>query len=420
MFKFSFLIAFIAAFSLLVGCATYQSNVSPARDHLTGGRCPEALQLLQTESDKVNGDQLVYLLDYGTALQICGDYKKSSKIFQQADKVSEEVDYHSASRLAGATLLNEEMIQYKGDTFEKLFINAAAALNYLEMGEPDDAMVEVRRINEKFNKLNSENKKKFELNSFSQYLSGLIYESQKRYDDACISYKSSYEIDSTYRTVGLDMLRGCWLARRTQEFEGLVKKVGATEQEIKMIKQKNKNEVMIVFMQGWGPRKAPRPGERTIPYLIPTPSVTKSLQAEVSTGGESAAVTKYVSQPIYNVEKAAIQTLEDDHAALIARRIGARVAKEVVADQVRQKDQLLGTLAWVAMIASERADLRQWSTLPQTIQVIHMPMPSGPYKIKLTGLSGSNSSSETWPDIDATSANTQSSHKKIFLVRSLK
>ena len=58
----------------------------------------------------------------------CKDYKKSNEVFLKADKLSEQIDYQSVSRVAGATLLNEEMVQYKGDTFEKLFINASAAL----------------------------------------------------------------------------------------------------------------------------------------------------------------------------------------------------------------------------------------------------------------------------------------------------
>lgn len=409
--------AFLILSSFLSGCATYQSRVSPAREKLARGQCPEALKLLQEQSEKDDGDQLIYLLDYGTALQICGDYKKSSLIFQKADKLSEDIDYHSASRIVGATLVNEEMLQYKGDTFEKLFLNATAALNYLEMGEPDEALVEVRRINEKYRKLTSDDKKKFELNSFSQYLAGLIYESQGKYDDACLSYKSAFELDPTFHAVGVDMLRGCWLARRTQEFDELVKQVQPTSDELAQVKQKSKNEVIILFMQGWGPRKAPRPGDAMIPYLVPVTSETKRLQAEIING--AGAPQKFQSKTVYDVEKAAIQTLEDDHAALVARRVGALVAKRVAADQIRQKDQLLGAIAWVAMVASERADLRQWSTLPQTIQVIRMPMLSGTYKLQLTGLNGSGSTSEVLRDIEATAAKG-SNQKRIFLVRSLK
>ncbi|MBC7742324.1 MAG: hypothetical protein H7061_09005 [Bdellovibrionaceae bacterium] len=401
----------VATVIFISGCATYQSTITPARDHLVGGRCPEALKFLEVESAKQNGDQLVYLLDYGTALQICGDFKKSSQVFINADQLSEQMDYHSASRVAGATLLNEEMIQYKGDTFEKLFINAVAALNYLELGETDEALVEVRRINEKFRKLQSDDKKKFELNPFSQYLSGLIYELDHRYDDACISYKSAYQLDPTYRGIALDMLRGCWLARRTQEFDLMVKEIGPTADELKKIKTKNKNEVLIVFMQGWGPRKAPRSDNHLAPYLVPVTSITRRLKAEV------AGVDSIISEPVYDVEQAAIKTLNDDYASLVTRRIGSRVAKEVIADQVRQKDQLLGNIAWLVMVASERADLRQWSTLPQTIQLIRIPLLAGTHKIKLTGLDSANNTSEALPELEV---KTGPGQKKLYVVRSLK
>jgi uncharacterized protein len=407
---------------ILSSCATYQGNVATARDHLTGGRCEEALKLLQIYSEKVNGDQLVYLLDYATALQTCGQYKKSSEIFQKADQLSDQMDYHSISRIAGATLLNEEMIQYKGDTFEKFFINAAAALNYLELGEADEASVEVRRINEKYGRLQTEERKKFELNSFSQYLSGLIYESEKKFDDACISYKSAYQLDVGYRAVGLDMLRGCWLAKRTQEFSRMLKQIDPNPDELKKVRQKNKNEVIIVFLQGWGPRKSPRLDNRIMPYLVPVSSQTKKLQVEVSANGNGAGneVIKVTSDLVYNVEKAAIQTLEDDYKALVARRIGARVAKEVLADQVRQKDELLGAVTWIVLLASERADLRQWSTLPQTIQIARLHVSGGQTKLKLAGLNEMGEISESLPELVIQADAKGAISKKIYVVRSLK
>lgn len=394
----------------LASCATYQSKVAPARDELRAGQCAPALQKLDELVQKADGDQLVYLMEYGTALQICKEYERSNKIFIQADKLSDQLDYHSASRVAGAALLNEEMIQYKGDTFEKLFINASAALNFLQLGLQDDALVEVRRINDKFKKLTAEdNTRKFELNSFTQYLSGLIWEMDQKYDDACISYKTAYKLDSTYRGVALDMLRGCWLARRHQEFDQLVKEVVPSEEELKNIKQKSNNELIFIYMQGWGPQKAPRPGHATFPHLVPVSSITQTLQVEFNDA-------KVISQPVYSVEKAAIQTLDADFSSLMARRAGAFVAKAVVADQIRQKDKVLGDIAWLVMHASEKADLRQWSMLPKTIQVIRF-IPNGKTgTVKLTGLDYGGNVSETFEEIDI--ANLKK--KKIYLVRSLR
>lgn len=401
---------FFIFFLFISGCATYQQKVSPARNFLVQGQCDLALKNLEEISKKQNGDQLVYLMDYGSALQICGEYKKSNDIFFQAEKASEAADVSSVSRITGATLMNEEMIQYKGDTFEKLFLNVSIALNFIQMNDLDSALIEVRKMNQKFVKLNSENKKNYELNSFSKYLSGLIWEADKKYDDACIDFKDAYFLDTSYRSVAADMLRTCWKAHRTDEYNGLVKKISATEDEIKKSKEKNKTELVLIFMQGWGPRKSPRPTDRISAELIPVSSTTQKLKAEYNS-------KTFETEPVYNVEKAAIQTLNDDYGSLVARRIGARVAKEVVADQFRQKDSALGAAAWLIMVASERADLRQWSIFPKTFQIVRIPVEAGEVKIKLSGLDGLGSVSEEMPELNF---KINSGEKKFQIIRSLK
>jgi hypothetical protein len=57
-----------------------------------------------------------------------------------------------------------------------------------------------------------------------------------------------------------------------------------------------------------------------------------------------------------------------------------------MADQIRQKNKLLGDLAWIAMNVSDRADLRQWSTLPESFQIVRIPLKSGPHKVSIKGL----------------------------------
>jgi hypothetical protein len=131
---------------------------------------------------------------------------------------------------------------------------------------------------------------------------------------------------------------------------------------------------------------------------------------------KSSSEQKYVSQPVYNVEQAAIQTLNDDYKALIARRVGARVAKEVLADQIRQKDKTLGNIAWLVMVASERADLRQWSTLPQSIHVLRLSPPRGAFSMKLKGLDRNQNVSEIFEEVSVQAGQRQ----KVYLVRSLK
>ncbi len=405
MIKIYFLLLFF-----LSSCATYQTKVSPARNFLALGQCDLALKNLDELSNKDGGDQLVYLLDYGSALQICGDYKKSNSIFFQAEKLMEENDYHSATRVAGATLFNEEMLQYKGDTFEKLFLNVSLALNYLQLHNFNDALIEVRKMNQKFVKLTGENKKNFELNSFSKYLSGMIWEADKKYDDACLDFKDAYFLDTNYRYVAGDMLRTCWKARRTDEYNTLSKKMAATADELKKSKENQKTELVLIFLQGWGPRKEPRASDRISAQLVPVQSQTKQLKVEFNN-------QTYLSESVYSVEKAAIATLNDDYGALVARRLAARAAKEVAAAQIRQKDTALGAVAWLAMVASERADLRQWSIFPQTFQIVRIPLAAGEHQIKLSGLNSSGSITEEMPEL---TFKINSGETKFQIVRSLK
>ncbi|MBX3034949.1 MAG: hypothetical protein KF865_13600 [Bdellovibrionaceae bacterium] len=365
--------------ALLAACATYQSKVSQARSLLEEGRGKEAIEKLESLARTADGDQLVYLLDYASALQINGQYKESSKAFLQADRLAEAVDYQSVSRVAGSLLLSEEMKQYKGDTFEKIYINAQLALNFLELGQLDDALVEARRMNEKYVKLRGEDKKDFELNPFAKYLSAVVWEADRKYDDALIAYREAYKISPSIQGLPEDLIRASKLAQRPDEYQKW-KKTFPHVKENPAWYDKKKGELVVIVQQGWGPRKVFSAGDARWPDLAPVDSRTQSARLEIPGHPEVE------SKKVYDVQSAAIQTLNDDRASLFARRVGAFAAKEVAADQIRQKNELLGFVAWFAMHASDRADLRQWSTLPQSVQFIRVPLSAGDYKISLQGL----------------------------------
>lgn len=365
---------------LLTGCATYQGKVSEARRFIQSRQFDLALTQLKPLAEKEDGDQLVYLLDYGTALHIAGKLEESNKVFLIADKLSEAVDYHSASRITGSMLLSEEMVQYKGDTFEKVFINAYLAMNYLELGKLDDALVETRRMNEKYLKLKAEEKKTFELNPFAKYLSALIWEADQKWDDAYIAYSEAYKIDPSISALEVDLLRSAKKARRPDEYKRW-KDSFPTAKEDPLGNDKGVGELVVIYQQGWGPRKETSQMDYHFPSLRPLYSLTQFAELEVEQVG------KFRSALVYNTEAAAIKTLQDDAGALLARRIAGKVAKKAVSDQLRKNNELVGAISNLVMQVSDRADLRQWSTLPQTIHTIRVPLKAGSYKISLQGLS---------------------------------
>jgi uncharacterized protein len=373
-----------------ISCATYQSKVADSRNYLKLGQYDLAVKSLQPLAEKKDGDQLVYLLDYSVALQMDGKIKESATALQTADRLAELQDYTSLSREAGSLLLNQEMVQYKGDSFENFYINAYAALNYLELGQLDDALVETRRMNEKYVKINSEDRKTFEKNVFGKYLSAMIWEANQNWDDAYIAYNEAYKLDPTIPFIDADLIRSSKRARRMDTYQQWKKSFPQVKEKPEWY-DKNYGELVIIYEQGWGPRKAQVGGPGLYaggynpPILQPVHNSVIGMKATISGVGE------YESNTVYNVERAAIETLQHDYAWLSAKRIGAFAAKEIVADQIRQKNQALGNIAWLAMQMSERADLRQWSTLPQTVQLVRVPLKAGTYNVNLQGLTTGNS-----------------------------
>lgn len=363
----------------LSACATYQGKVQTARDALVNHNYDEALKILEPLAAKEDGDQLVYLLDTGVAYQIAGKIKESNVTLLKADRLSELVDYQSVSRVTGSLVLNQEMVQYKGDTFEKIFINAYLAMNFLEIGQLDDALVEARRINEKYIKYRQEEKQKFELNPFSKYLSALIWEASRSYDDAYIAYAEAYKLDPTIPGIDQDLIRAAKLARRMDSYQDWKKKFPGVKEDPNWY-NKSMGELVVIYQQGWGPRKVTSSNEYRLPALRPVHSETQ--QARLIVDGLSPVM----SHPIYNVEQAAIKTLNEDYGILVAKRVAGIATKAVVADQVRQKNQLLGDLTFLALNLADRADLRQWSTLPQSIQLIRVPLAAGKYQFSLEGI----------------------------------
>ena len=63
----------------------------------------------------------------------------------------EQTRTKSISQAAGATVLNENITEYNGNIYEYLLINAFNSLNYYNLGNLEEALVEIRKIENKQN-----------------------------------------------------------------------------------------------------------------------------------------------------------------------------------------------------------------------------------------------------------------------------
>lgn len=380
------LIQFLCVGLFVSGCATYQGKVGQARRALESGDYESANGILQPLSETPDKDQLVYLLDYATALQVQGHFKESSQKFIQADKVADFQDYTSITNEASSLLFSQEMVQYKGEDFELLLIHVMAAINYTLMGDLESARVETRRLTEKLNYFKTEKKLEYAQNPFMYYLNAHIWEANKDWDSAFIDFKKAYDLGMNNRFIKEDLIRAADRARRNTEKQSFISQFGAPDDGWK---NKLNGELILLYQQGWGPRKEPNPEAPRFPVLRPL--YCRVDQAQLVVDGQH----KVKTEMLYDVESAAIEALDKQYSSLVMKRMAGIVTKEVVSHQVSKKNEAAGAALWILMHASDRADLRQWSTLPKSIQLARMYLPEGKHRIKLQGLDGGSVAEET-------------------------
>ena len=192
-------------------------------------------------------------------------------------------------------LLNEEMVQYKGDIYEILLINTMLAINFVAMNDFEGARVETRKSTNKINWLLNSGKKSFSLNPFVLYLNGLIWEKNNDWDDAYIDYKKLFKARPDLTFLVNDIIRVANKSGRKSEARRLGKQYGVSS------KLDSQAEVILIFQQGWGPRKVSHYQDSLTPMLVPSTSKSKEGLLSVSGVGDTP------TQVIYNVERDAIK-----------------------------------------------------------------------------------------------------------------
>ncbi len=380
---------------LLGGCASYQGGLGSYYSNLKNGQPFSAAAAVKEKAFTEGGDQVVYLFEYATALQAAKNYKESTQAFLKAEELTDIKDYHSLSRISGSLLLNEGMVQYKGEDYEKVLINAMLAINFLAEGDLEAAQVETRKLNDKLYKYRYEAKRNYEQNPFAFYLSGLIWEENKNWDSAYIDFKRAYDLNPNFDYIKADLIRAAKNARRSEDLAKWKKKFPEAVKDSEL--GKGDAEIVLIFGQGWAPVKKPHPNFPRVPKLYPRTSSTRAAKLVVEGG------PKEVSQAVYSVEEVAIKTLDDAYAALIAKRAAGIATKAVVADQIRQKNEALGSLAWIAMNVMDQADLRQWSSLPETFQIAKIKVKPGKHRVQIAALNSMGQETgevSEWQDIE--------------------
>lgn len=148
------------------GCRTYKDQnhvIQHWRQYNLTNAVVEATKI----ADKKAGgkDAIIWRLEQGAVLRGNGQYQESNVAFDKAqariDQYAQEAKVKVGSE-AAALLSNQANLPYVGRAYDGIMLNTYKALNYLQLGEPDKARVELIRAYQRQQDAVEDNKKRIE------------------------------------------------------------------------------------------------------------------------------------------------------------------------------------------------------------------------------------------------------------------
>jgi hypothetical protein len=195
---------------VFLSCAT--GSFAKVDDAVERGNYSGGIALLEEKkgSHYTPRDDVLYYLDQGMLNHYAGRYEDSSRFLETGEQAIEAAFTKSVTMEMGTYLLNDTTQEYAGEDYEDIYINAFNALNYYHEGSIEDALVEVRRMNNKTQYLsvkygvilsnlqkkaleesapvppNPDVTSRFTDSALARYLGMLFYRGAGRHDDARI------------------------------------------------------------------------------------------------------------------------------------------------------------------------------------------------------------------------------------------
>ncbi len=366
------------------GCAgDYVARTRGVRSAYQQGDYSRALESLEAATrEGPQQDQLLVLMDKGMVLHAAGQWAESNAVLEEAERLSEQLDSVSVSEEAATLVTNERQRAYRGEDFEKLMISVLQALNYVELGDDEAAMVEVRQVNDRLEKMIAEEKKPYEQLAIARYLGGVIREDQRDWDSAYIDYAKAYEIASRKEALAEPLLRLARKVGRDDMYEELLAKYPDVPHAPLA---PDEGQLVVVVEAGLSPEK--QRSSRSSGDgggLIEVPVYrTRGLAAPVNValeGQSTQAVT------VTSLADVAVVHLDDRIGRLLAKQIAGVAVKAGVAAGVGAltKSDELGVLTFLVLNAMNAPDLRSWLSLPAEFQVARFRVSAGSHTVRVT------------------------------------
>lgn len=404
------LAAVVVATSFIGGCSSLPLT-NKIETTTAAGAYQEALTIVEnSQSTYYNGaNSLLYYFDRAALLQRLQNYQASSRDLEQAELLIEEFTVTSITQATTSFLVNDMTMDYSGEDFEQVMVNAINALNYLYDQDYQGAGVEARKVNTRLVVLNDkyEGKAVYKEDAFARYLSAFAHEALGDYNSAYIDYKKAYQGFKDYHrffSMPIPMMIRADLLRlaRWQGFEDdyqYWRKEFGRKLPTPSRRPVQQAELMLVVYDGLIPSKRTKyvaapittPDDKpyTLKVAFPEFAPREPAISRVRIGTPAGKI--YVSQVVEPLSSIAYKNLEQRLGLIAAKAIARATAKYIAAYQVRRatksSDQgvnlLVGLATNIFTMATEQADTRSWRTLPNRFHIIRLPLEPGRHELEV-------------------------------------
>lgn len=395
----------LAGLPFFASCASYNDKVGATLATYQAGNFDAAADALTSEqhAKDLNGrrDGLLYRLEAGKALLDAGRYEESSAMFDRAAELVDEFDYTPDISLSEefTTLLTDETRRtYRGTSFDRIQMEVYETLNYLGLGDLDEALVHMRKafvrqseaVARNADEISSETERAETEGvsseqvfgdpgyvEMSQQLDTLVNPAYADYVNPCASFLSAMllreEGDSSNAVVDLRKLIGMipnnsYLRQLLEEFE-------ASDTPAQ-------DRVYVLLESGMAPRRDEFKlslytfqqgiSSFAIPTLVPQPSEVSGLR--ITNAGAALDVT---TQHLADVDSIVATDFQSRLPGIVLRTVISLVAKEVATHAIDKasSNDLGFVIANVWKVATSKADLRTWRTMGAEYQLAYLQAP---------------------------------------------
>ena len=381
--------------------------------------------------------RLLYFMNRGVVASLRGAYEESNQFLEQAYVIGEDLR-NNHWNVAASYLVNPLLSHYTGEDHELLLIHYYKALNFLQLGDTQSALVECRRLNVKLNKYAGQyaggESLKYRRDAFVHTLMGLIYDASGDDNNAFVAYRNAIEIyEEEYQPLfGItapqqlkeDLLRTAYRIGFTAELKHYEEQFGMSYQPT----AHTGGDLVFFWNNGLGPVKS----EWSVNFALVRgagglvnfqndqhgwsfPFYLNSDREYEEKGLHRLEVIRvafpsYQERPLYfeqatlraqgrsfalekaeDVNAIAFQALQQRMLKEFSRSLLRVALKKAAEYGVREKNGDLGSLLGVVNALTERADTRNWQTIPHTIYYRRIPLPEGEQTVQLA-LQGRESS----------------------------